>query len=45
MCIRDRTATARNMSYNAVLNAGASAQFGFLGTGSPTTPAVACTSP
>ncbi|MEU7874673.1 cellulose binding domain-containing protein [Dactylosporangium sp. NPDC049140] len=45
LTVSGATATARNMSYNAALNANASAQFGFLGTGSPTTPAVACSSP
>ena len=37
--------TVKNLSWNGSLNAGQSAQIGFLGTGSTTVPAVTCTSP
>ena len=37
--------TVKNLSWNGSLNAGQSAQIGFLGTGSTTFPAVTCTSP
>ena len=39
------TVTVRSLSWNGSLSAGASAQIGFLGTGSTTVPAVTCTSP
>ncbi|GAA2348605.1 cellulose binding domain-containing protein [Dactylosporangium salmoneum] len=39
------TATVRNVSWNASLGARASTTFGFTANGSPTTPAIACTSP
>lgn len=39
------TATASNLSYNGSLGPNGSTQFGFLGTGSPSTPAVACATP
>jgi endoglucanase len=39
------TATVRSLSWNGSLGAGASAQIGFLGTGSTAVPAVTCTSP
>jgi hypothetical protein len=38
-------ATARNLSYNGALGAGASTTFGFLATGTASTPTPACTSP
>ncbi|GAB3805844.1 glycoside hydrolase family 43 protein [Micromonospora zhanjiangensis] len=39
------TVTARNVSYNGSLPAAGSATFGFLANGSPSTPALTCTSP
>ncbi|MFI5916084.1 cellulose binding domain-containing protein [Dactylosporangium sp. NPDC051541] len=39
------TATVTNETYNGGLAAGASTTFGFLATGTPTTPTVTCTSP
>jgi lysophospholipase L1-like esterase len=36
--------TARNVSYNGTLGAGASTQFGFLGAGTPGSPTPTCTS-
>ncbi len=39
------TYTVRNQSYNGSLAAGTSVTFGFLGSGTPGTPAVSCTSP
>ncbi len=35
--------TATNVSYNGALSAGGSTTFGFLGSGTATTPAVTCT--
>jgi endo-1,4-beta-xylanase len=37
------TATVKNASYNGTLNAAGSTTFGFLGTGTPSTPALTCT--
>jgi len=37
------TATVKSLSYNSSLGAGASTTFGFLGTGTPNTPTVSCT--
>jgi alpha-galactosidase len=39
------TVTARNVTYNGSLAANASTQFGFLGTGTPSTSTLVCTSP
>jgi hypothetical protein len=39
------TATVRNVGWNGALGARGSTTFGFIGEGSPATPAVACTSP
>ncbi|MEU8081762.1 cellulose binding domain-containing protein [Catellatospora citrea] len=38
-----QSVTVRNVSYNGNLSAGASATFGFLAGGTPSTPALACT--
>lgn len=37
------TVTARNLGYNGALNAGASATFGFISSGTSGTPALTCT--
>lgn len=37
--------TVRNVAYNGSLAANATTTFGFIGTGSPSTPALTCTSP
>ncbi|WP_438821298.1 cellulose binding domain-containing protein [Dactylosporangium matsuzakiense] len=37
--------SVRNVSYNGALAASASTTFGFLGSGTPSTPALSCTSP
>ncbi|SCF46815.1 Dienelactone hydrolase [Micromonospora matsumotoense] len=39
------TATVRNAAYNGALAPGTSTTFGFLGTGTPTSPSPTCTSP
>ncbi|MCP2163229.1 GDSL-type esterase/lipase family protein [Goodfellowiella coeruleoviolacea] len=39
------TASVRNSAWNGALAAGASATFGYLGSGGPATPALTCTSP
>jgi cellulase/cellobiase CelA1 len=41
----DSTVTVRNASYNGSLAAGASTTFGFVGTGTPSTPALTVTTP
>ena len=38
------TVTVRNVAYNGSLAAGGSTSFGFIGTGSPSTPSLACAS-
>jgi hypothetical protein len=39
------TVTVKNVSYNAALTANASTTFGFVSTGTPSTPTLSCTSP
>jgi len=39
------TVTVKNVAYNGVLTSKASTSFGFVGTGTPSTPTVSCTSP
>jgi endo-1,4-beta-xylanase len=39
------SATVTNASYNGSLQPGASTTFGFLANGTPSTPALSCTSP
>jgi cellulase/cellobiase CelA1 len=45
LSVSGTSVTVRNVSWNGSLGANASATFGFLGNGSPSTPAVTCTSP
>jgi endo-1,4-beta-xylanase len=39
------TVTVKNLSWNGSLAAGATTTFGFTANGSPSTPALTCTSP
>ncbi len=45
LTVSGSTATVRNASYNGSLPAGGSTTFGFLANGTPSTPALSCTTP
>ena len=45
LSVSGSSATVKNLSWNGTLGANASTTFGFLGNGSPSAPALTCTSP